>query len=331
MTVLITGGAGFIGTNAALAMLDDGHDVIVFDSLVRPGTLRNLATLKGAETGNRRFRFIQADVADQSAVEAAVDQADIVLHLAAQVSVTGGVRDPAVDFRSNMIGTFNVLEAARRSGRNPIVLVASTNKVYGTLNRFRYAEQSTRWMLPDRPYGIAEEEPFDLVTPYACSKGAADLGVRAIVFRQSCIYGPHQQASEEQAWVAWFIKAALADQQILIFGDGKQVRDVLHVDDLVAAYRAAISAIDRTAGKAFNLGGGPTMTVSIWSEFGDWLSNELGRAIAVSHRPARPGDQRVFISDTRRAMAEFGWEPRIKPQDGFGDLVRWLKHADSRL
>jgi CDP-paratose 2-epimerase len=314
-------------------MLEVGHDVTIFDSLVRPGAERNLAFLEAAAK-RTSLCFVRGDVAERTAIDTAVEKADIVFHLAAQVSVVGSVSDPLTDFRSNMVGTFNVLEAARRSDRDPIILVASTNKVYGPLERFSHKEEETRWTLPQRPYGIAEDEPVGPVTPYACSKGAGDLyaldyartfGVKTVVMRQSCIYGTHQQAMEEQAWAAWFIKAALSNWQIVIFGDGKQVRDLLHVDDLVDAYARAIQAIDRVAGMAFNIGGGPTMTFSVWHEFGDWLQKALGRRISVSHTSPRVGDQRVFISDTRRAEAELGWRPRIAVQDGLTDLVRWLK------
>jgi CDP-paratose 2-epimerase len=334
VNVFITGGCGFIGTNFALKMLGAGHHVTVFDSLVRPGSECNLATLESAARKASSFCFVRGDIAEQAAINAVVGHADVIVHLAAQVSVVGGVNDPRTDFRSNAIGTFNVLEGARRSQRNPIVLVASTNKVYGGLERLRHDEGETRWTLPERPYGISEDEPLQLVTPYACSKGAGDLyaldyartfGVRTVVLRQSCIYGIHQQATEDQAWVAWLMKAALSNRQIRIFGDGKQVRDILHIDDLIDAYMRTIDAIDRVAGMVFNIGGGPKMTVSIWREFGDWLQEALGRSVSVCYASSRAGDQRVFVTDTRRAEAELGWHPRIGVRDGLQELLLWLK------
>lgn len=338
MNVLITGGCGFIGTNVALRMFESGHEVTIFDLLARQGAERNLAVLETAGKRNSSFRFVRGDVAETSAVGSAVSSADIVFHLAAQVSVVDGIKDPLADFRSNAIGTFNVLEAARLSGRKPIVLIASTNKVYGGLDRYCPAEEETRWTLPECPHGISELETLNPITPYACSKAAGDLyamdyartfGVRTVIFRQSCIYGKYQQATEEQAWVAWFIKAALSDQPITIFGDGKQVRDLLHVNDLVDAYEDAIASIDRVAGMAFNIGGGPGMTLSIWNEFGDWLQNALGERISVAYNSSRIGDQRVFVSDTRLAQAKLGWRPRIGMRDGLADLVSWLRKESS--
>jgi CDP-paratose 2-epimerase len=334
MNILITGGCGFIGTNLALKMLEIGHQVTILDSLVRPGAERNLTFLEAAASPTSCFGFVRGDVAEHTTVDAVVNSADIVFHLAAQVSVVAAANNPATDFRSNVIGTFNVLEAARRSERDPIILVASTNKVYGGLDRLYHEEEMTRWTLPQRPCGIGEEDPLDLVTPYACSKGAAELyavdyartfGVRTVVFRQSCIYGPRQHAMEEQAWAAWFIKAALTGRQITIFGDGKQVRDLLHVDDLINAYMGAIQAIERAAGRVFNIGGGPTMTLSIWHEFGDWLQNAIGRRIPVAYALPRVGDQRVFISDTSRAQAELGWRPQIGLAAGLADLLSWVR------
>lgn len=338
MNVVITGGCGFIGANCALKMRETGCDVTVFDSMVHSGAQRNLAVLESNADRPRTIQIVRGDVADRWAVDAVVRDADVVIHLAAQVSVVGSLNDPLVDFRSNVVGTFNVLESARRSGRNPVVLLASTNKVYGGLERFRYQEEETRWSLPERPHGIAEGEPIELVTPYGCSKGAGDLyaldyartfGVRTVVFRQSCIYGIHQHSTEQQGWMAWLMKAAMSNQSITIYGDGKQVRDVLHVDDLLDAYVRAIQAIDRVSGMAFNIGGGPGMTISVWCEYGEWLQDALGRRITVGRAAARSGDQRVFVSDTRHLREQLGWQPRVNVDDGFSELLQWLATTES--
>lgn len=280
-----------------------------------------------------RLEFVEGDVADADLVRRQVERCDLVVHLAAQVSVVGAMRDPGADFRSNVVGTVNVLEAARAVRHRPIVLYSSTNKVYGSLSHLAAVECETRWILPDRPVGIAETEPIDLVTPYACSKGAADLyaldfartfGVRAVVFRQSCIYGPHQHGDEEQAWAAWFIKAVLGEHPITIFGDGKQVRDLLHVQDLLDAYNRAVERIDVVAGSAFNVGGGVENVLSIGNEFFDILGSMTGRRVPLRYEVERPGDQKVFFSDNRLAERVLGWQPAISVREGLEELLGWL-------
>jgi CDP-paratose 2-epimerase len=335
---LVTGGAGFIGCNLAAALVLRGWHVSVLDDLSRPGAAGNLAWLRS--TAGEGFRFVEADVRDADAVERAIAPVDVVFHLAGQTAVTTSVRDPRGDFEANALGTLNVLEAARRSRREPIVLYASTNKVYGGLAHLEVVEEPTRFRFRDLPHGVEESEPLDLHSPYACSKGVADqyaldyrriYGLRTVVFRQSCVYGPHQLGSEEQGWVAWLVGGALLGRPVTIFGTGKQVRDLLHVDDLVEAYVRATAAIETTAGRAYNIGGGASRTLSVWAELEPLLARVLGRPPGQARfEAARPGDQRVFFCDTRRAAVDFGWEPRIGVEEGLAGLAAWLLERSGR-
>jgi len=332
----VTGGAGFIGCNLAAGLVRRGLEVSVLDDLSRPGAAANLAWLV-AEVGNS-VRFHEDDVRDADAVNAVVAGADIVFHLAGQTAVTTSVADPRGDFEANALGTLNVLEAARDSRRDPIVVYASTNKVYGALEGLAVVEHDTRFSFADAPHGVDETAPLDFRSPYGCSKGVADqyaldyhrvFGLRTIVFRQSCVYGPRQLGSEEQGWVAWLMRAAAAGDPITIYGSGKQVRDLLHVDDLIEAYVLATQAISATAGQAYNIGGGEARTLSVWREFAPRLADLLGRAPAAPvFEDARPGDQPVFFCDTRKAQRDFRWEPRIDVDAGLLHLRNWLRaHA----
>jgi CDP-paratose 2-epimerase len=330
-TQLVTGGAGFIGANLADRLLGQGADVTILDDLSRPGSAANLAWL---QSRHGDVRHAGVDVADASALSEVVAGADVVYHLAGQTAVTTSVTAPRDDFAANALGTLNVLEAARLSSRDPVVVYASTNKVYGDLASLAVVEQDTRWAFRDLAGGVPESAPLDFNSPYACSKGAADqyalayhrlYGVRTVVLRQSCIYGPRQLGHEEQGWLAWFVLAALDGTPITIFGDGKQVRDVLHVDDLLDAYQRAVTAIDRTAGRAYNIGGGPEQSVSVWAELGPLLQEELAIELAPSFAAWRPGDQRVFVADTSAAASDFGWRPSTTVRDGLRELVDWAR------
>ncbi|MBA2295484.1 MAG: GDP-mannose 4,6-dehydratase [Actinobacteria bacterium] len=330
---LVTGGAGFIGCNLADALLRAGLEVCVLDDLSRPGVVRNLDWLRSRDDGG--IDFLHRDVRDAEAVKRAVAGVDVVFHLAGQTAVTTSVLDPRGDFEANALGMLNVLEAARHSRREPIVLYASTNKVYGGLEQFEVVEEPTRYAFADLKHGIDERQPLAPHSPYACSKGAADqyaldyhriYGVRTVVFRQSCIYGPRQLGSEEQGWVAWFLDAARDRRPVTVFGNGKQVRDLLYVDDLVEAYTLAIAAIGRTAGEAYNIGGGAERTLAIWAEFEPLLAEITERVPDVPRfQPARPGDQRVFFCDTRKAAADFGWRARVSVREGVAALAAWME------
>ncbi len=328
----ITGGAGFIGSNYVSYLLDRGGDVTIYDNLSRGGAPRNLEWLR-ATYGEESFHLIVGDIRDAALLIASTQDADVIIHLAGQVAVTTSVVHPREDFDINALGTFNVAEAARLSGKNPIVLYASTNKVYGGMEEVEIIEGETRYSFADLPNGVAETYPLDFHSPYGCSKGAGDqymrdyqriYGLRTVVMRQSCIYGPRQFGIEDQGWVAWFIIAIVTGKPITIYGDGKQIRDMLHVSDLIQAYEAAIENIDTAAGQVYNIGGGPENVLSIWTEFGAMLEDLAGRKIPVAWSDWRPGDQRVIVCDVRKAMRELGWKPQVKVQDGIRSLYDWV-------
>ena len=330
-TVVITGGAGFIGVNAAEAFMRDGWHVILFDNLSRKGTDLNLHYLRTKYPAD--CEFILGDVRyDYFSLLHAVARAELVLHLAAQVAVTTSIVRPIEDFEINARGSFNVMEAVRESGNKPLVIYSSTNKVYGGMPDVICVKDATRYRFRDFPDGISESQPLDFHSPYGCSKGAADqyvhdygriYGIPTVVFRQSCIYGQRQFGVEDQGWVAWFSIAALLGRPITIYGDGLQVRDLLHVDDLVAAYQRAVAEPSRVAGQIFNMGGGPTRTLSL-VELLAFLETRIGKKIPVGHAEPRAGDQPVFVADIRKAEHELGWRPQIDPLPGIDTLLMWI-------
>ncbi len=332
--VFITGGAGFIGCNSADHFLQRGQAVTIYDNLTRKGGRSNLDWLHERH-GGERLRIIEADVRDYDALATAVASAApaVVLHLAGQVAVTASVVDPREDFEINALGTFNVLEAVRHHAPGAALLYASTNKVYGGMEDVGIVQEGQRYAYADYPHGIPETFPLDFHSPYGCSKGAGDqyvrdyariYGLRTLVWRQSCIYGQRQFGVEDQGWVAHFVIATVLGRPISIYGDGLQVRDVLHVDDLVAAYQLGIDRMDEFRGEVFNLGGGPDNTLAIWTEFGPLLAELAGRPVAVTYGPWRPGDQRVFVADIRRAAERLGWRPRVSPEQGIRRLYAWV-------
>ena len=330
---LVTGGAGFIGSNYVHRLVQRGEKVTVYDNLSRAGAPRNLEWLKKT-FGDGAFNMIAGDMRDASLLTEAARDADVIMHLAGQVAVTTSVTDPRDDFESNALGTFNALEAARQSDRNPIFIYSSTNKVYGGMEDVELVEDATRWRYKDLVNGCPESQPLDFHSPYGCSKGTGDqyardysriYGLRSVVFRQSCIYGPRQFGVEDQGWVAWFIIAAVTGRPMTVYGDGKQVRDILNVDDLLNAYDAAIAKIDIASGKVYNMGGGPENVMSVWAEFGPILERLLGDSIEVGRGDWRPGDQRVFYADIRKAEQELGWRPKIGVEEGIGRLFDWVK------
>ena len=334
---LITGGAGFIGSNYVHRLLSRGEKVTIYDNFSRAGAPRNLEWLK-QKFGEKAFDVTVGDVRDADRIAEAGKGADVIVHLAGQVAVTTSVLNPRDDFESNALGTFNVLEAARLSGRNPIFIYASTNKVYGGMEDVELTEDATRWRYKDLINGCPETQPLDFHSPYGCSKGTGDqyvrdyarmYGLRSVVFRQSCIYGPRQFGIEDQGWVAWFIIAAVMERNITIYGDGKQVRDILHVDDLLNAYDRAIEKIEMTAGQVYNLGGGPENVMSVWAEFGPKLEKLIGDTIEVARSDWRPGDQRVFYADTRKAEKDLGWRPKINVEEGVQKLFDWVMENKS--
>jgi CDP-paratose 2-epimerase len=335
--VLITGGAGFIGTNLAHRLLAQGTPVLVFDNLSRPGVERNLDWLRANHGALLRVEV--ADIRDRAAVQRAVRHASHVVHLAAQVAVTTSLHDPVHDFDVNARGTLNLLTALHTLSTPPPLLYTSTNKVYGQLGDVRLQARGSRYVPADAELdhgGIAEDRPLAFDSPYGCSKGAADqyvldfgrtLGLRTVVFRMSCIYGPRQFGTEDQGWVAHFLIRALRNEAITVYGDGRQVRDVLFVDDLVEAIVLALRNIERCSGHAFNIGGGVTNTTSLL-ELLALIAELTNRAPAVRFDEWRPGDQRYYVSNARRFSMLTGWRPRVGVREGTRALHDWLVAAD---
>ncbi len=334
MRFLITGGAGFIGSNAARRLRELGHDVVVLDSFMRPASRFNRAWLEGIHP---EIRFIEADVRDAAALGQALDEPyDVVLHLAGQVAVTTSIVDPVTDHDINALGTFRLLEELRRRhagapDRAPLLVYASTNKVYGHLTMGETIRDG-RWDFKDLPAGVSETEPLSFESPYGCSKGAADqyvidyhrsFGLPTVAMRQSCIYGPRQFGEEDQGWVAWFALAAIFGLPITFYGDGLQVRDLLWVDDLVALYLAAAANRAKVAGRAYNVGGGPAFRLSL-KELMVMLEARLGRRIPIASAPTRLGDQPVFYCNVERAEKDLGWKPRVAPAEGVDRLLAWI-------
>lgn len=328
--ILLTGGAGFIGCNAARFFSARNWSVTVLDNLSRQGTDQNLQWLSDGTS----FDFEKVDIRNRPAIDRVLmeNHYDAVIHLAAQVAVTTSVTDPGTDFSINAMGTFNVLDSVRHHCPEAVFLFASTNKVYGKITGAASELRGDQYCYTNRPHGISENEPLDFLSPYGCSKGAADqyvldfariYGIPAASFRQSCIYGPRQFGVEDQGWVAWFIIASLLGRDITIYGDGKQVRDVLHVDDLVRAYEAAILQPEKITAQAFNVGGGPDQVLSLLDLIG-LLEDRLGRKIPLKWDDWRPGDQQVYISDIRKLEKALNWKPEIRVKTGIAQLVDWV-------
>jgi CDP-paratose 2-epimerase len=335
---LITGGAGFVGTNLAHRLMSEGSEVLVFDNLSRAGVRANVEWLEQEHPG--QFSLQVGDVRDRAALTAAVARADEVYHLAAQVAVTTSLSDPVHDFEINARGTLNLLEALRARTNPPPLIYTSTNKVYGALPDIRLMRAGSRYTPEDprtRALGVNELRPLDFHSPYGCSKGCADqyvldyartFGLPAAVFRMSCIYGPHQQGNEDQGWVAHFLIRARDRAPLTVFGDGFQVRDVLYVDDLVEAFRLAMQKMPAVSGEAYNIGGGPEQTLSL-RELLAHLQKQGDFASPVAYARPRPGDQRYYVSDTTKFCSATGWHAAVPVAEGLQRLASWL--ADSRV
>jgi CDP-paratose 2-epimerase len=331
---LITGGAGFIGTNLADRLLGDGERVRIVDNLARPGVERNLAWLR--ERHGDLLEVAVGDLCVPRVAAEAVRGVDAVFHLAAQVAVTTSLAEPVRDFDVNLVGTINLLEAARAQARPPAVLFTSTNKVYGGLEDVELHDTGRRYepiAQAVRRSGISEARPLDFCTPYGCSKGAADqyvldyarsYGLATAVLRMSCVYGPHQCGNEDQGWVAHFAISAIEGEPVTLYGDGHQVRDLLYVDDLVDAFLAAREGIDSLSGRAYNMGGGTANAVSL-IEVVERIGELAGEAPEVRYGPWRQGDQRYYVTDTRRFQEDTGWRPRVGVDEGIERLCDWLR------
>lgn len=338
MTVsnLITGGCGFVGCNLAFHLLSQGERVVLFDNLSRPDVQHNLTWLR--ERFGARAELATADVRDEAAVKNAVAAADHVFHFAAQVAVTTSLVQPLADFDVNARGTLHVLEAARARRRPPTLFYTSTNKVYGAL-RHLPLDQTPRGYEPRderlAQTGLDEDTPLDFHSPYGCSKGSADqyvldyarsFGLPAVVFRMSCIYGPRQFGTEDQGWLAHFVRRALSGQPITIYGDGYQTRDVLFIDDLVRAFLSARENVDVCRGHAFNIGGGSESTLSVRGAL-ERIAQLTGRSPHIGHEEERVGDQRYYVSNTRKFASFTGWRAATPVEEGLSRLVTWMREG----
>jgi CDP-paratose 2-epimerase len=331
MKVLITGGAGFIGTNAATHYAKEGHDVIIFDNLSRAGTKKNIDWI----VSKQKVKFIKGDLRDSTVVNEFFKENskfDLILHLAAQVAVTTSVTKPREDFEINAFGTLNLLEATRIYNPEAVLIYASTNKVYGEMEDLDIVEKGGRYTYKNCSEGVDETRNLDFHSPYGCSKGAADqycrdyhriYGLQTIVLRQSCIYGYRQFGVEDQGWVAWFCIATALGKNITIYGDGKQIRDVLFITDLINAFELAYRNKRKAVGQIFNIGGGPSNTMSL-HELLRYLKAQNGKKIAVDYKCWRPGDQKVFVGNISKAKSMLGWQPTIVPTQGVEKLFRWI-------
>jgi CDP-paratose 2-epimerase len=346
MKILITGGAGFVGSHAAEYFTNKGCEIVVFDNLSR-------AELLGYEASNAMYNWnylkryknielIKGDIRDADRIKNAAKDADVIIHAAAQTAVTTSLKNPRIDFEINALGMFNVLEAARLGRNNPCIIFCSTNKVYGdNVNKISVREKEKRYEFADEHYkkGIPEDFSTDLCehTPYGVSKFTGDIyvqdyghiyGLKTGVFRMSCIYGTRQFGVEDQGWVAWFTIATLIGKPITIYGNGKQVRDALYVDDLVRAYDLFINSDLRHA--IFNIGGGIENTLSLL-ELLDLLEELTGKRTKISYSDWRPSDQKVYVSDIAKVQRELEWKPEINVKEGINNLVEWVKENKSLL
>lgn len=333
--ILIIGGAGFIGINAARYFLKNENSVTILDNFSRKGTEINIATLeKDFPAG---FRVVRGDIRyDRDVLEREVSDHDVVLHLAAQVAVTTSVTNPREDFEINALGTFNVLEAVRISPNKPFVIYTSTNKVFGALEEEGVIEEAKRYRFENETlhqFGVPETQNLDFHSPYGVSKGVADqytidysriYGLKTVVFRQSCIYGTNQFGVEDQGWLAWFTIAAILGKPITIYGTGKQVRDILFVEDVIRLYDLAIQNQDVVNGKAYNIGGSPAHTISL-VEFFEHIDKEFGLKPVLQKGDTRPGDQPIFVADIRRAEKDLGWKPEYDVKSGLAQMHQWMQ------
>jgi len=337
MKLLITGGCGFLGSNLAAHAIEQGIDLHVLDSLHRSGSQRNLEWLRGLG----KFDFAHCDMRNANDVARAVKRIrpDAVFHLAGQVAMTTSIADPRMDFETNALGTLNLLEAVREHASGAGVIYSSTNKVYGDLEQYQYQETATRYVCVDRPRGFGEDTPLDFHSPYGCSKGAADqylldyhriFGLKTVVFRHSSMYGGRQFATADQGWIGWFCQMAAQTRQGLrrepftISGNGKQVRDVLHAEDMIRLYFSTLANIEGACGQAYNVGGGIDNSLSLLELFG-LLEAQIGQPLTYRELPPRESDQRVFVADVAKIGATVQWKPEVGAPDGVRRMLDWVE------
>lgn len=330
VNVLITGGAGFIGCNLAARYLKKGNKVTILDNFSRAGSKINADWLR-----NKFSKIIvkKGDIRNKDDINKLLNEnVDIVFHLAGQVAVTTSVKNPMEDFENNCLGTLNVLEGVRKSKNSPIFVYSSTNKVYGSMESVKVVEKENKYQYEDFQDGIDESFPLDFHSPYGCSKGAADqytrdyariYGLKTVVFRKSCIYGYHQFGIEDQGWLAWFVIRSVLNKSLTIYGDGKQVRDVLFIEDLCDAYEKACENINKTKGQVYNIGGGPQNTLSLLEALK--IIKSFANEAKISFKESRPGDQKIYVSNINKAKKDFGWQPNTGTREGIKKLVGWVR------
>ncbi|MDA9364729.1 NAD-dependent epimerase/dehydratase family protein [Flavobacteriaceae bacterium] len=336
MKYLITGGCGFIGSNLAEEVLKRGEELVVFDNLFRFGSSSNLEWLK--EKGD--FKYYPFDIRNLNDIETVIkiEQPDVVFHLAGQVAMTTSISNPRLDFEINAIGTFNLLDSIRKYAPNAIVLYSSTNKVYGDFEELTFEENGTRYICKEYANGFDESLPLNFHSPYGCSKGAADqylldfnriYGTKTVVFRHSSMYGGNQHATIDQGWIGWFCEKAIAiknnldKEKFTISGSGKQVRDLLHAQDVVSLYFNAIENIEKIKGNAFNIGGGIENSASLLELF-KFLEKELNIRMEYQQLPARESDQLVFVANLSKVQKMLSWTPKVKKEDGLLKMIEWV-------
>lgn len=335
MKYLITGGCGFLGSNLANDVLKKGHSLVVFDNLSRLGTENNLNWLR--EAG--QFDFVNGDIRNSEDVENLIKKytPDVIFHLAGQVTMTMSIADPRKDFETNALGTFNLLEGVRKFSPKSTIIYSSTNKVYGDLEWLTYLEKDKRYEVTEYPAGLPESVPLSFSSPYGCSKGSADqymldyhriFGLKTVVFRHSSMYGGRQYSTYDQGWIGWFCEQAIKNkngvgEEFTISGDGKQVRDVLHADDMINLYFSAVEKIDDISGEIFNIGGGAEFSLSLLELF-DLLEDELGIKLNYKKLPPRESDQKVFVADIEKARRLIGWTPKVNPKAGIKKMLAWV-------
>lgn len=342
MKILINGGCGFLGSNLAQEiLLKNGHELFVFDNLYREGSNLNLQWLR--EKG--KFRYYHSDIRVMNDVEKVIKEVkpDVIFHLCGQVAMTTSIGNPRMDFEVNALGSFNVLESVRKYSPNSIVIYSSTNKVYGDMEEIKYTETPTRYVADDYPSGFPEEIPLQFSSPYGCSKGCADqymldfnriYGIRTVVFRHSSMFGGRQFATYDQGWIGWFCQKAIEtkrgtlQEEVTISGNGKQVRDVLFIDDMVDLYFKAVGCIEKTQGQVFNIGGGVDNSLSLLELF-DVLEKKLEIKFQFTKLPPRPSDQKVFIADISKAQRLMNWAPKVDKYTGINKMIQWVKDYES--
>ncbi len=336
MKYLITGGCGFLGSNLAQEVIKKGDELIIFDNLSRFGSEKNLDWLNGLG----KFKFVSGDIRNRNDVELVVaeEKPEVIFHLAGQVAMTTSIQNPRKDFEINALGTFNLLDSVRKFSPDSVVIYSSTNKVYGDLEYLEYTEKEKRYEMPDFPSGLTEKTLLDFSSPYGCSKGSADqymldfkriFNLKTIVFRHSSMYGGRQFSTFDQGWTGWFCEQAFKTKNgdigepFTISGNGKQVRDVLHSDDMVSLYFLAAAKANSVAGEAFNIGGGVKNSLSLLELF-DILEKELNINLNYIKLPPRVSDQKVFIADISKAEKLLGWSPKVNSQDGIKKMLDWI-------